>query len=362
MKFLGTTSLATLFVAGAAMAGGIERSPQSMNVLFEDGRYFEFGGSFGNPSVSGVGGPLNPTPGVNSGNMTENFLTFGAAYKADLNDQLSYAIIYDQPYGADVFYPATSGYAFAGSNADFTSHALTGVLQYNMDGGFSVYGGLRAQTVEAEARVLILGGLGADYNVTGDRDLAFGYLAGVAYEKPEIALRVALTYHSEIEHELDTLENGVLASVTPIETPKSWNLEFQSGVAEDTLVFGSIKWAEWTAFDIAPVAYVGAFGAPLVSFADDRVTYTLGVGRRLNEQWSVLGSLSHEKTTGSLTGNLGPTDGFTSVSLGAIYTKDNMKVTGGVRYVDVGDANTTAGAAFRGNTALAAGLKVGFSF
>ncbi len=351
MKRLVTTSLAAMIAAGTAVAGGLERSSQSMSILFEEGRYLEFGATFGSPSTSGV---LGGTP---SGNMTETFLNFGGAYKADLSDTLSYAIIYDQPYGANVFYPLGTGYAFTGSNAEFNSHQLTGVLKHDMGKGLSIYGGLRAQTIEATAEIAFAG-----YTVVGDRDLSFGYLAGVAYEKPEIALRVALTYFSKIDHALDTVENGVAPSVTDIETPQTLNLEFQSGVAENTLVFGSVKWVEWTAFDISPVQYVAGFGAPLVEFRDDRVTYTLGVGRKLNETWSVLGSISHENTTGSVTGNLGPTDGFTSVGLGAIYTKDNMKVTGGVRYVDLGNANTTAGATFRGNSALGLGVKVGFTF
>ncbi len=368
MKYalLATTALVAL--SSVANAGGVERSPQSMAVLFEEGRYLEFSGSFGKPSVSGTQG------GPSSGNMTEDFLNLGFAYKADLNDDLSYAIIYDQPYGADVFYPLGTGYSFEGSNADLTSHALTGVLQYNLEGGFSVYGGLRAQTLEAEAEVIVAGGLGLDYNVVGDRDLSFGYLAGVAYERPDIALRVALTYLSEIKHELDTVENTsaptvpiVLtdrASSTEIVTPQTLNLEFQSGVAEDTLVFGSIKWVEWTEFQIAPADYTAVIGSPLVNFRDDRLTYTLGVGRRLNETWSVLGSVSYEENTGSLTGNLGPTDGFTAVTLGAIYTKDDMKVTGGLRYIDLGDANTTAtpSASFTGNSAVVAGVRVGWSF
>ena len=357
LKHLATTALAATIAATSANAGGIERSTQSTAVLFEEGRYFEFGTTFGNPSVSGVGGPLNPTPGVSSGNMTESFLSFGAAYKADINDTWSYAIIWDQPYGADVFYPIGTGYIFQGSNAEFKSNAITGILQYNMDNGFSLYGGLRAQTIEATAEIAFAG-----YDVVGDRDLAFGYLVGAAYEKPEIALRVALTYLSAIDHELDTIENGIAPSITEIETPQAINLEFQSGVAENTLVFGSIRWAEWTAFDISPEQYVIGFGSPLVSYADDRVTYNLGVGRRLNENWSILGSVSYEETTGSITGNLGPTDGFTAVGLGAIYTKDNMKVTGGVRYVEVGDANTTAGAGFSDNSAIGAAIRVGFTF
>ncbi len=37
-------------------------------------------------------------------------------------------------------------------------------------------------------------------------DDAYGWLAGVAYQIPEIALKAAVTYRSEIKHELDTSE------------------------------------------------------------------------------------------------------------------------------------------------------------
>ena len=61
--------------------------------------------------------------------------------------------------------------------------------------------------------------------------------------------------------------------------------------------------------------------------------------------------------------NLGPVDGFNAISVGATYSRDNMKITGGVRYVVLGDATTTTiGANFRDNHAFGAGLKIGYSF
>lgn len=360
MKKILLASTAIAVSASSAFAGGLERTSQSTAILFEEGRYFETSLSFGDASVSGIanfgGGD------VASGDIAKSFFNLGLAYKADINDTWSYAIIYDQPYGAEVFYPSGTPYLFQGSSAKFTSHALTGILQYNVNQNVSVYGGLRAQTIEAEAEILFAG-----YSVTGDRDLSFGYLVGAAYEKPEIALRVALTYNSAINHDLSTTEVsglGTNPSVTPVEMPQSVNLEFQSGVNEKTLVFGSVRWVDWSEGNISPTDYATLFAAnpDLVRFTDDRTTYTLGVGRKLSETWSVLGSVSYEETTGSITGNLAPLDGFTSVALGAIYTKDNMKVTGGLRYVDIGNANTTANANFDGNSAIGAGIKVGWQF
>ncbi len=346
--------------ASAAAAAGVERSNQSVGVLFEEGRYLEFGFVVGDPDVSGTLGPFQ------SGDMTERYTNFSAAYKADINETWSYAIIYNQPWGADVAYPLVT-YPFAGSNAVLESHALTGLLQYNLPTNVSFYGGIRAQSLDADANVNAVPTF-SGYVAEGDQDYSFGYVLGTAYERPDIALRVSLTYNSAIDHDLETVETGFtpgpVTSNTEITTPQSLHLEFQTGVAEDTLLFGGIRWVEWTEFDISPAVYSSgaAVGAPLVSYEDDRITWTLGLGRRLNEQWSILGSLTYEENTGSLTGNLGPTDGLFGATVGAQYTTGNTEITAGVSYFDIGDATTTAGASFENNDALGFGLRVGYSF
>jgi len=369
---LGSTSI--------AHAGGIDRSGQSITALFEAGRYAEFSLGAVSPDTSGVGGLV--TPGASSGNMTDNFFTFGAAYKADINDQLSYALIYDQPFGADVDYPTGTGYFAQGSTAEFRSHALTGLLRYKMPNNFSVHGGLRIQSIEASAFIPFatapVGPLaGTPYSVQGDREYGIGYVLGVAYEMPEIAMRVSLTYNSKIKYDVDTTESsfrGLNAnSISEIETPQSVNLEFQTGIAADTLLFGGVRWTDWSSFQIAPDVYTrtpangGVSGSPLLSYDDDVYTYSLGVGRRLSDVWSVAATVGYEKSNGGFTGNLGPTDGNKSFAVAATYTRDNMKITTGIRYINIGDAETSVGGTgpagvFRDNEAVAIGVKVGVSF
>jgi long-chain fatty acid transport protein len=341
-----TTSL----IAAGAYAGGIERSTFSSNILFEDGRYFEL--SFGavSPTVDGT------FMGLSSGDMAPSFFSFGAGYKADINDSWSYAIILDQPVGADVDYSgADAGYPFLGSTAEVDSLALTGIIKYTTPQNFSVYGGVRAQSVKGNVTIPLFG----PYTLTTNNDLEFGYLVGAAWEKPEIAARVALTYISEIEHTFDTVEFGAPSAPFSTIIPESITLDFQSGVAADTLVFGSVRWVDWSEFDVTPVA-LGTF---LVDYPQDVTTYTLGVGRRFNENWSGAVIIGYEDPWGVPVGNLDPTDGQKSVGLGVTYTKDNMKITGGVRYIDIGNATTTTiGADFSGNTAIAAGVRVGWYY
>lgn len=335
-------------------------------MLFEQGRYLEFGARLASSDVAGVGGVLSP--GESTGNIAETFGTVSFAFKDDIYDTLSYAIVYDQPFGADVTYPASTHFA-SGTSAELNTYSLTDVLQYNFQKNFSVFGGLRAEALDASAAVPFVGApLG--YTIETNRDFGIGYLVGAAFEKPELALRVALTYNSGVDHDLNTAEvlNGVASNtVTAIDTPQSVNLEFQSGINAKALAFGSVRWVEWSEFEISPPAFSAETGGPLAFYADDRVTINLGLGRRINEIWSVFGSVGYERSTDSLTGNLTPTDGYTSLTVGASYSKGNMKITGAVSYRDIGDANSTAGGAapasvFADSSAIGAGVKVGFSF
>jgi long-subunit fatty acid transport protein len=355
MKAIPWAGVALLVASGAAGAAGIERSAQSVGLVFEPGRVAQLSFGHVSPSLTGTfGGALS------SGDMAPGYSTITLGYKMPLGERMDLALIYDQSLGADVDYGNTDpGYPLAGTTASLDGSDLTAILRYRFDGGFSVYGGLRLQQIGAELTGLpVLGGL-ARYNLEVDRTTELGWLAGVAYERPDIALRVALTYNSAIDHDFEATEsfNGAVVPAGGFTTtiPKSVNLEFQTGVAADTLVFGSIRWQEWSAFDITPAA----LGAPLIDYESDYFTYTLGVGRRFNETWSGALTLAYEPASGDVQGNLAPRDGFLSVGLAATYRMDQTEITAGVRYIDLGDATTqTIGARFEDNDALAFGLRL----
>ncbi|MBL9072563.1 hypothetical protein [Tabrizicola sp.] len=350
---LATTALAA--AATGAHAGGVERSTQSVAILFEQGRYAELSFGHFDPTVEGaVGGGA-----VSSGDMAGSYNSWSLGYKMDIGDRMALAMILDQPIGANVNYPASAApYPLAGSTAELTSNAITALLRYKFENNVSVYGGLRYETVHGEVSLPFIGG----YTLTTNHDSELGYVLGIAWEKPEIAARVALTYNSAITHSLESVEFGAIPGTFDTEIPQSVNLEFQTGIAKDTLLFGSIRWVDWTAFIIDPPIYPPA--DPLVDYASDRVTYNLGIGRRFNENWSGAVTLGYEKADGETTGNLGPTDGMKSIGLAATYTMDNMKITGGIRYVDLGDATTNPpiGGVFTGNSGVGVGIKIGYTF
>lgn len=356
MKRSLMTATALTALAGTAFAGGVERSTQSVAILFEQGQYAEISYGQFSPDISGT------FSGQQSGDMSDTYSTYSLGFKMDIGDRMAIALILDQPIGADVSYPSGTLYPLTGATAELTSNAVTALLRYKFANNVSVYGGLRYQTVQGEVSLPTV----AIYTLETNQDSEFGYVVGVAWEKPEIAARIALTYNSAITHTLDATETSAGPSGEgsfETEVPQSLNLEFQTGIAKDTLLFGSVRWQEWSAFVIDPPVYQLLVPTnPLVSYANDRITYSLGIGRRFNENWSGAVTVGYEPQDGEDTGNLQPTDGYASIGLAATYTRDNLKITAGVRYVDIGDATTNIGGSFEENEGVGFGLRVGYSF
>lgn len=367
MKRLAITAGAISLIASAAHAGGIDRSGQSISALFEKGNYAEF--SFGtvSPKVSGV--DTAAFGGSATGDVANSYTQLGGAYKQDFSDKLSFALIFDQPFGADVNYPAGQSVALGGTTAKVTSNALTGVFRYKFADRFSLHAGVRA---DSAAGSITLGGAAyggaAGYSAVLSNSTGYGYLVGAAYEIPEIALRAALTYNSGITHKFATTEAGPFGagnSTTTVKTPQSVNLDFQTGINTKTLLFAGIRWVNWGAFDVAPANFKGATGGGLVAISNT-TTYNVGVGRKFTDAWSGALSMSYEAKGNPLVSPLAPTNGKLGVTLAAIYTSGNTKITTGINYTKLGDAQPQTGgtgrANFTGNSAVGVGIKVGVSF
>ncbi|WP_282602120.1 outer membrane protein transport protein [Paracoccus sp. PARArs4] len=390
MKIALTGVAALLVGASPLLAGGIERAPQSLSALFEEGNYVEL--SFGgvDPSVDGtdVAIPGLYPGGTATGDVAQGYGFTGLAYKHQFTEAFSGAIIVEQPFGADIRYPsAIDGGTplLGGTFAQVDSTTFTALGRYKMPNQFSVHGGIRGSRASGEVGLSGLAyGPVSGYNVELDDDTAIGWVAGVAWEKPEIAARVSLTYNSEVEHDFDTVETGPLIdpdgagplpdlpllagdSVTTVKTPQSWNLEFQTGVAPDTLVFGSVRWVDWSEFRVDPANFVNVTGGGLVEL-EDTTTYTLGVARKFNETWSGSASFTFEKAGDDLVSPLAPTNGRKGITLAAIYNQGPMRITTGVNYTRVGDAMPetgtpdTARADMRDNDAWGVGVRIGYRF
>ncbi|WP_084860484.1 outer membrane protein transport protein [Salibaculum halophilum] len=363
-KILGAGA-ALLMTTGLASAGGLDRSGQPVGAIFEEGSYAELSFGLVNPSVSGNMSSALPSilgGGAPSGDMAPSYAQFGAAYKTDLFEGTALAIILDQPYGADVDYDDTTAYALAGAKAEVDTTGLTVLLRFRIDENFSLHGGVRTVTASGVYDVPAVPDLdgpqgpataSSAYASTYSSDTGMGYVLGGAYERPDIALRVALTYSSPVDLALD-------GSVGDLSTtmPESVNLDVQTGIAQDTLLFGSVRYVAWDGF-----ALTDSRAGDILDYDDDVYTYTLGVGRQFTDKLSASFSVGYEESTGEPTGNLGPTDGYVSYQLGAAYMiADGVELSGGIRYIDIGDATTTIGSDFSDNSAVGLGAKVAYSY
>ncbi len=190
------------------------------------------------------------------------------------------------------------------------------------------------------------------------------FLVGAAYEIPDIALRVALTYHFETEHSADTKETilgqTIKGSVDYV-TPQSVNLDFQTGIAEGTLLTASYRWTEFSAVDVVP----DFLGSDLVNLEDGE-RYTIGIARRFNENFAASATFLYEPEGDDLVSPLGPTNGLRGLTLGAQYNKDNVKLSAGINYSELGDARANVGgegvADFEGSSSLGFGFNASFTF
>ncbi len=113
-------------------------------------------------------------------------------------------------------------------------------------------------------------------------------------------------------------------------------------------------------------------GFDLVAYSDDQISATVGVGRKLSEQWAGNVSVGWDSGAGNPISTLGPTEGYWNLGLGAQFSPTPQTfIAGGVKYFWLGDADAQSGAQFNtpnsvakfeDNHAIAYGLKMGYKF
>ena len=289
-----------------------------------------------------------------------------ASIKHDVTDKLSFGIIFEKPFGAEVAY-GPSSILFAGTTASADTSSITALFRYKFSDRISIHGGPCWQSAEASFGLTgAIYGPFSGYTANMARDQRLGYVVGAAFEIPEYFLRVALTYSSEIEHSFTTTETslfGALVSEVSATTPQSINLDFNTGVASETFIFGGARWVEWSKLQVAPSVLSGTSASPMVNF-NDTGTYSFGIGRQFSENWTGTAALIYEPSTSPLTTPLAPTDGFYGLSIGAVYTRDNQQVHANVVATRQGDATPfvkdlgTTVTSFSGNSTLGVGFKI----
>jgi long-chain fatty acid transport protein len=388
---LNRLSLAILLTAlptSSIFAAGLDRSGQSISAFLQPGNYAEAGISVLDPTVEGKA--THSLGGEDLSDMGDDYYFPSAAIKVQASDKISLGLLYDQPFGADATYGIDSGVFNQGSestNVKVRTNNLTALIGYQPTENWNFYAGPVWQTVKAdiqlrgEAYSLLSG-----YNINIEEEDAYGWLAGFAYSIPEIALKAAVTYRSEIKHKAKAVETTTLASLNPAysflsfkesnvdaTTPQSVNVDLQTGIAANTLVFANLRWVHWDQFAVKPALLAQAStlakgkAQNLIDYSDDQYSITTGISRKFNDKWAGTAAVGYDSGAGNPITTLGPVEGNWNVGLGGQYSPaENYFIQAGVKYFWLGDATAQTGGnpvgEFEDNHALGYGLKIGYRF
>ena len=268
-----------------------------------------------------------------------------------------------------------------GTNVEIRTQNATLLLGAKLgeNKNLQIYGGPQMQrlTGEVHLRGAAYGPMtGYDANIGAD--MGYGWVAGVAYHKPEIALKAALTYRSKIDHERTIAETIPVTGYQNSQNfkatlPNSWNLDFQTGINPTTLLSAKVRYVPWSDFAIRPPQYgtVTATGnnnkpLPIVNYSKDQWSAELGLGRKVSDKLAVSGSVGYDSGAGNPISTLGPIKGYYSLGLGAKYNvTPEWSVSLGGKYFKFGDAtaqlpNGTKVGEFDDNDGYAVGLKLAY--
>lgn len=320
-----------------------------------------------------VNGTLTPKDVIDTGVAAQTALkaaqTAGAESKANPTDT---TLAYKAATALRTAQQAGAAYNLAkyatqhpneGTNVSVDSKNFTGLVgvKFGEKNNWQVYGGPVLQKLEGEVHLR-----GKAYNSTQGYDgifaqsTGYGWMAGLAYSKPEIALKAALTYRSDIDHDTVAYESMPATGESgtydmTITTPKSVNVDFQTGLNPTTLLTAKLRWVPWSDFSIKPPLYnattkkaTGADFKPLypnglnlIDYSDDGWAAEVGLGKKLSNQWAVSGSVGWDSGAGDPTTTLGPVEGHWNVGLGAKYNvTPEVAVSAGVKYLMFGDAKS----------------------
>ncbi len=267
------TAAAFAAFATAAQAGGYARGEADTDILFESGDFiFRAGATYVSPrrkfKTTGPAGAAN-----NDGVYTNDYWIPSVAAKIGVSENFACALTYTQPFGADATYGMdvrraqfyTAGKAPYGDKRFVTNeYGATCDVKFDVGPGkLHILGGVFVQDFSYTA--VNEGDTVPGYSALAPLpygtlrlkdDSAFGYRIGAAYEITEYALRVSLLYRSEVKHKTnegsyDVQDLGAIyiPSSGYGTLPQSLKLAVQSGVAPGWLVYGSVKWTDWSVLD-----------------------------------------------------------------------------------------------------------------
>ena len=379
---IGGIAAVLLGSAVVAHAGGLERSSQDFDILFEQGNAVDASGTFVAPqrklknirgsAIGAATGGRNPfnggQPYSTEVDEATSYWVPKASAKFDLTSDLACAAQYRQPCGIHTDVGLDSVRSFVAAEQKISSNDYGLNCSYRFAAGekgyFRILGGVSYQELRGEQTKAIppIGHpFGGTWRVASldVEDESYGWRLGAAYEIPEYAMRASIVYQSEVKYNLEgTIDNLALNPLTgkglpinvssDVATPQSVEFKFQTGIAPDWLAFGSVKWTDWsslTSVDFASsdskIVPTGTNISSLNLYYQDGWTVSGGVGHKFNDQWSVAGTVTWDR--GTSTGLTSQTD-IWLFGLGTNYKPNDqveIRLAGAAGWLTSGELDDT---------------------
>jgi long-chain fatty acid transport protein len=367
---ISVSALALSVVAGSATAGGFSRGTADTDILFEAGNVAtRMGAAVVVPTQDVIVG------GVNIGSPLQTYVIPNFAAKFQITDAAACAATLTTPFGGSTDFRDTTARRDPTSligtvSQDFTITEMGATCAYAFSAGpgkFSLLGGLFYQKLDFTQEFGASAATG--FNPSARLDLSdggIGYRVGAAYEITEIALRAQLLYRSAVNVDATGTTTALLGPaagnvVFPFATgkaefPQSVELKLQSGVAEGWLVYGGVKWTDWSAFEVLGYNATGV-PASLNFFWRDGYTVNLGVAHRFNEE--LAGTVSATWDQGVSTGHDINSTTWSLAAGGSFTPNDKTELRFGAQYsyIEAGVQNFVAGGPGQPQVISAPGVK-----
>ncbi len=387
-----------------AHSAGLERSQQPIAPLFEEGNYAEVYYAYVNPDIKGT-----DALGQKADGMLEDYGMAGAAVKVAPTKNTALALFYNKPWGVDTSYPEGSMFnnQYGVTQAHVDTDALGLVIGGKPNGSnVTFYGGVEYQKVSGKIKAAaplgkekaikaVLDQAGTDlagynqliqgakagvlnptqkaqldglnqalaqnvptlamtenlYDLDFEDDSTVVPMVGIAFEKPEIALRTAVTYRAPAKYTVKGKESFTLGAdptnptknpknypgVTEVIFPQSVSVDFETGLSEKHQLLGMVnaRWVNWSKFEVSPpLSNILQDNEPLAEYADDQYSVEVAVGKKFTPKFGAEIRASYDSGTGIPLSLLGPYDSVTGIALGAQYdVNDKLSVGGGAQYL-----------------------------
>ena len=247
-------------------------------------------------------------------------------------------------------------------SADVKLNTEALMARYSFNDKYSVIAGVRQSSLRKSS----LDTLAAAYSI--DAVSKTGAVYGFAYERPDIALKFEILRSESITIDLVGKAATSLDVTGTLVIPEATTINFQTGIAENTLLIASAHQVNWTGSDVK-LNVALATSLNQASEFSNTTSYSLGLGRKLNEATSASLTYSWEKGTnpdGKATSPFTMSNGSETLSAGVQHKIGSITISGGISYTKVGDVDVTHStglkASYAGNSVTAVGIKFGYNF